>query len=122
MKFEMDDHKAFIDDINAEGFHIYGRKNAQDPAFYPTPFPHYPKLTLSDVEERDLITIRAFFADTKASPPRRDSGQINLEVEWVDHDEEHVWGNIVVDLPKHYALARGTSIELEIDEVLFIHD
>ena len=122
MKFGMDDHKAFMDDLNSEGYHIYGRRNAQDPTFYPNQFPHYPELQLVDIEERDLITIRAFFVDKQSALPRIDSGQINLEVEWVDHDEEKVWGNIVMDLPKHYALARGTSIELEIDEVLFIHD
>lgn len=33
-------------------------------------------------------------------------------------DETTVWGNIVTELPPRFSLAKGTSIEIRIDEVL----
>ena len=113
-------HKEFFDDIARDRYHIFGRRHAKTPGFYPNPFPAYPELQLSKINEGDIITIRAFFATSKDVRPRIDGGHIDLEVEFVDRDAQKVWGNILTELPATFALARGTSIELDLDEVLLV--
>ena len=122
MKFDANDHKAFFNDLTEDGFHVFSRQYAKDPGFYPNPFPSHPELDISDIEEGDTITIRAFFPTSKTAMPPIDSGHIDLEVEHVDHDAKKVFGNILTVLPATFALSKGNSIELNLDEVLFVKD
>ena len=122
MSFDATDHEAFFNDLTEDGFHIFSRRHAKTAGFYTNAFPPHPELNLSDIKEEDVITIRAFFSTSTAATPRIDSGQIVLEVECVDHDAQKVWANILTELPEAFALSRGTSIELDIDEVLSVQD
>jgi hypothetical protein len=120
MLFDANDHKEFFDDISKEGFHIFSRRHAKTSGFYPNEFPSYPEIKISKIKVGDAITIRAFFPTSKAAKPRIDSGYIDLEVEHLDRDAKTLFGNILTELPPTFALAKGTSIELDIDEVLFV--
>ena len=122
MKFDANDHKAFFNDLTEDGFHIFSRQHAKSPGFYPSSFPSYPELDISDIKESDTITIRLFFPTSKTSMPQIDSGHIDLEVEYVDNDAKKVFGNILTEVPATFALSKGTTIELNFDEVLFVQD
>jgi hypothetical protein len=122
MKFDAHDHKEFFNDLTEDGFHIFSRQHAKRPGFYPNSFPSYSELDCSDLSESDIITIRAFFRTSNAAVPRIDGGHIDLEVEYVDHDAEKVFGNILTELPAMFALSKGTTVELNFDEVLFVQD
>ena len=121
MVFDANDHKEFFHDVTENGFHIFSRRHASNAGFYPSALPAYPDLQIADINVGDTITIRAFFPASKAARPRIDSGHIALEVEYVDADRKNVWGNIITELPATFALAKGTSIELSLDEVLFVN-
>ena len=120
MRFRADDHEVFLNDIREEGFHIFSRQHAKSPGFYPNAFPSYPEISISDIKDGDTITIRAFFPLSKAAMPQIDSGHIDLEVECVDRDAKMLFGNILTELPDNFALAKGTTIELNLDEVLLV--
>ncbi len=122
MKFDVNNHKAFFNDLTEDGFHIFSRRHAENPSYYPNAFPSYPTLGLCDVQESDTITIRAFFSTSKTPMSNIDSGYLVLEVEYVDQDAERIFGNILTELPKAFALAKDTTIELGIDEVLSVQD
>ena len=122
MKFDANAHKAFFTDITEDGFHIFGRQHTKTPGFYPNVFPSYPELDISDIKEGDTITIRAFFPTSKKAMPHIDSGHIDLEVKYVDHDAKKVFGNILTELPAAFAISKGNSIELNLDEILFVQD
>ncbi|MEX0726325.1 MAG: hypothetical protein WD065_08655 [Planctomycetaceae bacterium] len=121
MKLDSRDHQEFFDDLDENRYHIFSRRNAAKPGFYPNAFPAHPEIAIEDVREGDLITVRAFFAVGRSKPPRIDSGEMTLEVEWVDRDERLLVANILTDLPQSFPLAKGTSIELDLDEVLIVH-
>ena len=120
MKFQTSEHETFFNDIREEGFHIFSRQHAKKPGFYPNTIPSYPDVSISEIKDGDIITIRAFFPVSKAAMPQIDSGQIDLEVECVDHDAKTLFGNILTEFPEMFALAKGTSIELNLDEVLSV--
>ncbi len=122
MKFDANDHKAFFNDLTDEGFHIFSRQHAQSAGFYPNAFPWYPELDISDIKDGDTITIRAFFPTSKTAIPTIDSGHIDLKVEYVDRDAKTVFGNILTELPTAFALSKGTTIEVNLDEVLSVQD
>jgi len=122
MEFSENDHKELFADITQEGFHIFNRRCAEIPGFYPNKFPSYPTLDISDIKEGDRITIRAFFAITKDIILQVDSGHIDLEVEHVDRNTQKISGNIVTELPSTFALSKNTSIEIDFDEVLYKQD
>ena len=122
MQFDANTHKAFFDDLIENGFHIFSRRHARDPDFYPNPFPSYPQVRIADLREGDRITVRAFFPTSKVPMPRVDSGHIDLEIEAIDPEAETVFGNILTQLPATFALSKGTSIELNLNEILFVHD
>jgi len=122
MKFDAINHKAFFDDLTENRFHIFSRKCAKNVGFYPNEFPSYDELNISDIKESDTITIRAFFPTSKKAMPQVDSGHIDLEVEYVDHHAKTLFGNILTELPATFALSKGTTIEVELNEVLFIQD
>ncbi len=118
MEFDANAHKAFFDDLTEEGYHIFSRRCGKIQGFYPSSFPSYPELEISDLKEGDTITIRAFFPTSKTTKPKIESGHIDLEVEHVDHETKKVFGNILTKLPATFALSKGTSIELDLDEML----
>jgi hypothetical protein len=122
MKFDAKNHKDFFNDLTEDRFHIFSRQHAKSAGFYPNSFPSYPELDITDIKDSDTITIRAFFSTSKTAMPKIDSGHIDLEVEYVDHDAKTVFGNIVTELPATFALSKGTTIEVNLDEVLFIQD
>ncbi len=122
MIYDANDHEAFFNDLSEDGYHIFGRQNAKTPGFYPNPFPSYTELDISDIKESDTIAIRAFFPINKTDMSQIDTGYMDLEVEYVDRDAKTVWGNILTVLPDTFALSKGTTIELNLDEVLFIRD
>ena len=97
MKFDANDHKEFFHDLAENGMHIFSRKHAKHPGFYPNAFPSLPDLDISEIKENDRITIRAFFPTNKTAMPQIDSGYIDLEVESVDHAAKKVFGNILTD-------------------------
>lgn len=122
MKFDAIKHKAFFGDLAENQFHIFSRQHAKNQGFYPNDFPSYHELDISDIEEGDTITIRVFFPTSKSAMSQIDSGHIDLEVEHVDQDAKTVFGNILTELPATFALSKGTTIEVELDEVLLRQD
>lgn len=122
MKFDAREHKAFFDDLTEEGFHIFSRRLANCDGFYPNAFPAYPEIQISDIREGDTITIRAFFPIGKTAMPRIDSGKIDLEVEYIDQGAKIVFGNILTELPATFALSKGTTVEVNLDEVLSVQN
>ena len=122
MKFDATDHKEFFHDLTENGMHIFSRKHANSPGFYHNAFPSFRDLDISEIKESDRITIRAFFPMSKTAQPQIDSGYIDLEVEWVDHNAKKVFGNILTQLPATFALSKGTTIELDLDEILFLQE
>ncbi|MFN0198721.1 MAG: hypothetical protein ACKVT0_18395 [Planctomycetaceae bacterium] len=122
MTIDPRDHQEFFDDVDENRYHIFSRRNAAKPGFYPNAFPAYPEIAIEDVCEGDQITVRTFFAVGRSKPPRIDSGEMTLEVESVDREAKTLFGNILTELPATFALAKETTIELDIDEVLFVHN
>jgi hypothetical protein len=51
----------FFSDIKEDGYHIYSLKNAETANYYPPELPDYPGVSLQDLKEDDIITIRVFF-------------------------------------------------------------
>lgn len=104
-------------DLEEEGFHIFSKKKSMIKGFYPKEFPKYDEeIDLSSLKKGDIITIRAFFLVSKVPVFQADGGYIDLEIEFIDG--ETIWGNILTELPPHFPLAKGTSIELSLDEIL----
>ena len=122
MRFNANDFQAFFDELTRNGFHIFSREHAKKQDFYPNAFPAYPEVDIAHVREGDRITIRAFFAADKTPTPRVDSGYIDLEVEYVDREAKKLFANILTELPAGFRLSQGTTIELDVDEVLFLQD
>jgi hypothetical protein len=51
----------FFSGIKKNGYHIYSLKNAETANYYPPELPDYPGVSLQDLKEDDIITIRVFF-------------------------------------------------------------
>lgn len=117
--FDATHHEQFFSDLANEGFHIFSRRNAKIAGYYPNSFPSFPELDIADIRVGDTLTVRAFFG-AKSALSRIDSGHMDLVVEHVDRDAETIFGNIVTELPAGFALAKGTTIELSLDEVLSV--
>ena len=104
-------------DLEEEGFHIFSKKKSKIRGFYPKEFPKYDdEIDINSLKEGDIVTIRAFFLVSRDLIFRADGGYIDLEIEFIDG--ETIWGNILTELPPQFPLAKGTSIELSIDEIL----
>ena|GEM_PF-2399895 len=104
-------------DLKEDGFHIFSKKKSKIKGFYPEEFPKYDdEINLSSIKTGDIVTIRVFFLVSRGKVFRADGGYIDLEIEFIDG--ETIWGNILTELPSHFPLAKGTSIELSIDEIL----
>ena len=104
-------------DLEEEGFHIFSKKKSKIRGFYPKEFPKYDvDIDLSSLKKGDIVTIRVFFLVSRDPVFQADGGYIDLEIEFIDG--ETIWGNILTELPPQFPLAKGTSIELSIDEIL----
>jgi len=106
----------FFKDVREDGYHIFSRKNANKPNYYPDELPDYPVIKLKDLKEDDRITIRVFFKIGSGRDVRVDGGYVDLKVEVVEDDT--VMAVIVTDLPEEFELSNGESIELYEDEIL----
>jgi len=104
-------------DLKEDGFHIFSKKKSKIIGFYPKEFPKYDEeIDISSLKKGDIVTIRAFFLVSKVPVFQADGGYIDLEIEFIDG--ETIWGNILTELPPQFPLAKGTSIELSIDEIM----
>ncbi len=104
-------------DLKEEGFHIFSKKKSKIKGFYPKEFPKYDEeIDLSSLKKGDIVTIRVFFLVSRVPVFRADGGYVDLDIEFIDG--ETIWGNILTELPPQFPLAKGTSIELSIDEIL----
>lgn len=111
------DNDPFFKEIIEEGYHIYSLDNAKIPNYYPNDFPEYPGVNFRDLKIGDVVTVRAFFKVGSGKNIRADSGYLDLEIEHIEDDS--VFGVIMTELPKGFALQKGTSLELFKDEILY---
>ena len=111
------DNDPFFKEIIEEGYHIFSLENAKNPNYYPNDFPDYPGVNLRDLKIGDVVTVRAFFKVGSGKNVRADGGYLDLEIEHIDDDS--VFGVIMTELPKGFALQKGTSLELFKDEILY---
>ena len=113
-----DNFSEFNKDLEREGFHIFSRINAKIKGYYPEEFPkeNNKELDIKDLAEGDLVTIRVFFAVSKFPVFQADGGYIDLEIELIE--DGIIYGNILTELPVNFPLAKNTTIELSIDEIL----
>jgi len=107
----------FFSDIKVDGYHIYSLEKAKTPNFYPPELPDYPGVALKDLKEDDIISIRVFFGIGKGKNMRVDGGHIDLRVEVV-HDDS-VMAVITTQLPEHFAMKTGESVEIFEEEILY---
>ena len=107
----------FFKEVRKDGYHIFSRKNAKKPDYYPKELPDYPVINLKDLKEDDRITIRVFFKIGSGRDMRVDGGYIDLEIELVEKDS--VMGVITTELPEEFALGHGESIGVFEDEILY---
>ena len=104
-------------DIKEDGYHIYSLKNAKKLNYYPPEFPEYPGVSLEDLKEDDVITIRVFFGIGSGKKMRVDGGHVDLKIEVVEKDS--AMGSIITELPKEFALSKGESIQIFEEEILY---
>jgi len=65
----------------------------------------------------DKITVRVFFRVGTGEDIRADGGYIDLEVEHIEDDS--VSAVVLTQLPKEFSLAKGYSIEIYEEEILY---
>lgn len=111
------DNGPFFKEIIEEGYHIFNLENAKNPNYYPNDFPDYPGVNLRDLKIGDVVTVRVFFKVGSGKNIRADGGYLDLEIEHMEDDS--VFGVIMTELPKGFALQKGTSLELFKDEILY---
>ena len=116
MPISANDSPVFKDVIE-NGYHIFSLNQVKTPGFYPNKFPDYPGVKLNSLVVGDRITVRAFFRIGSGDPLRIDSGLIDLEVELIEAD--HIFGVIITELPSHFPLETGSSLEIWEDEILY---
>lgn len=109
----------FNGDLENEGYHIFSKKKSKIKGFYPSDVPHdNEEIDITDLKQSDCVTIRVFFLVSKVPLFRVDGGFLDLEIELIEGDV--IYGNILTELPDHFPLAKGTTIELSIDEILHL--
>lgn len=111
------DCNEFKQEIEENGFTFFSKKRNRIYGFYPNSFPHYREIPFEDLEVDDYITVRAFFAVGQGEKRRIDSGFIDLRIEHIENENE-IWGVVMTELPKEFALSGGSSINLSLDEIL----
>jgi hypothetical protein len=114
MKFQQE--PLFYAEIRQEGYHIYNLENAETPNYYPDELQDYPGVSMRELREGDIITIRVYFGVGSGNEMQVDSGYVDLRVEHVDLDR--VMAVIVSELPDEYALSLGDSIDVFEEEIL----
>ncbi len=107
----------FFKELRKDGYHIFSRKNAKKPDFYPKELPDYPAINIKNFKEDDRITIRVFFKIGSGRDMRVDGGYVDLEIELVEDDS--IMGVILTELPGKFALGTGDSIDVYADEILY---
>ncbi len=113
-EFECNEFEA---EIEENGFTFFSKMKNRIVGFYPSPFPHFSPIPIEDIEEDDLVSVRAFFRIGSGKSARIESGIIDMRIECITEDNE-IWGEIKTELPKKFPLGYGTSINLSIDEIL----
>ncbi len=111
-------HKEFNADLEENGYHIFSKIKSKKKGFYPDKFPKYDDIDISNLNEGDVVIIRIFFLISTSPVLRADGGYVDVEVESIENDI--IWGNILTKLPDSFPLAKDTTIELNIDEILKI--
>lgn len=106
----------FDSDLLGNGFHIFSKSKAKIKGFYPGDFQKCDELSINGLKEGDRVTIRAFFVTQMMPVFKADGGYNDLEVEHIENDV--IYGNILTVLPPQFPLAKDTTIELSIDEIL----
>lgn len=81
-------------------------------------FREHPAIVRAKLKEGSDITIRAFFAMNRTRKPRAQNRQIDREVEYVDAVNRKWFAINLTELPATFPLARSTTIELDLDELL----
>ena len=71
----------------------------------------------SDLKVDDRVTSRIFFVISKHPVLQVDGGYIDFEIEAIENGV--IYGNILTLLPKSFPLAKGTTLELDINEILY---
>lgn len=112
----IEEELPFLSDIRRDGYHIYSLENAQTPNFYPDELPAYPGVSINDLKEGDIITIRIYFGVGSGKDMQVDSGYVDLRVEYVEVGK--VLTVIVSELPEEYALSLGDPLEVFEEEIL----
>lgn len=108
---------AFLNDIEANGYHIYNLNNAKTPGYYPPELPEYPGIKIKDLRLDDVITLRVFFGIGKGKNMRIDGGYIDVRIEHIDDNE--ILAVIMTKLPQEFSLKTGSSIEIFEEEMLY---
>ena len=111
------DNDPFFKEIIEEGYHIFNLENARNQNYYPNDFSDYPGVNLRGLKIGDVVTVRVFFKVGSGKNVRADGGYLDLEIEHIEDDS--VFGVIMTELPKGFALQKGTSLELFKDEILY---
>ena len=120
MIIRKDKHKQFYSELDRVRYHILSRELVRKGNYYPNTFPETADVDIESIVVGDKITVRAFFSFESDGVYRIDSGMLTLSVEDVNVEEQTLFANILTELPPHFALSRGTSIEIKIDEVLSV--
>ena len=118
MEFGSRKHSEFFSELKEEGYHIFSRQNASTVGFYPNVFPSFPLIPIERLQADQTVTIRVFFAIGDQKHPTVESGTLSLEIEYIDLASGSIFANIVTQLPTRFCLKAGTTLELDIDEIL----
>lgn len=109
----------FNTDLEKEGYHVFAKNKSKIRGFYPNDVPcDYEEIDIIDLKKGDCVTIRVFFLISKVPVFRVDGGYVDLDIESIENDT--IYGNILTEMPVHFPMAKGTTIELSIEEILQI--
>ena len=104
-------------DIKEKGYVIFSPNKANLPNYYPG-FNNYPGVNIHELKVYDLITIKVFVVDGDGNDlPQIVDGYIDLTIESIEGGKVIV--DILTDLPEHFPLSTGDSLELLEEEILF---
>ena len=110
----------FFEDLAEDGYHIFSLKSAKVSGFYPNEFPEFDGVRLKDLQIGDEITVRVFFRVGSGEDFKVEGGYIDFEIEQID--DKQIIGIIITELPENFTLAKGTSLEIFEEEILYKRD